>query len=533
MVCCFAATCAATNFVGGRFQAAEKVELHFEDMTIPIQIDELILWQKGLNDQSSEYLIEEKKNVELSFWLNILGFESRAALSEFLSTPLITEKSVERELLHSWAGRKLLDKISDLVIIDQDKTGVKVFNTLEKLLEDQTQASLLDLLKLLPAEVIHFDLDGLVEVISSWRNELEKQQKLLIGLRDLKSVSSEHISLGNNKYSSNFILNDISKEKFKINSSHRSEDFEVQLWRPLSKESTKKHWIIFMPGLGGDPNHFSWLAQSLTKYGWEVVLIDHPGSNTKAMFSLLEGENPFPSGVELFPYRLADLRSVLEAKELGQIKVQANKVILMGHSLGALNALLASGAKPQNGLLERCNKALDDFAITNLSRLIQCQLVDVPLIGEQDIPSLSGIVGLNSFGKLLWPDFIGNQLKVPIFLTGGTFDLITPALSEQLGLLLSANPNDFSRVLIIEGASHFSPIKVDEDESNKSDLYKISDSLVGVNPTSVQSLLAKKIISFLDSLENSVSIPVSLNNYNDGLNFHILDRSVISTLTKN
>ena len=153
------ATLTASNFVSGKFHAAERIEFHFEDMSVPIEIDELILWNKNVRELKQDNQNEKSETIELAFWLNILGFESRAALSDFLSGPLVKDKSMERQLLRSWAGRKLLDEIGDLAIIDQEEIGIMIFNTLEKLLEDQEQISLLDLMKALPSDVIHFNLD--------------------------------------------------------------------------------------------------------------------------------------------------------------------------------------------------------------------------------------------------------------------------------------------------------------------------------------------------------------------------------------
>ena len=155
----------ASNFVSGKFHAAERIEFHFEDMTIPIEIDQLIFWNQKLNQDMQNYQIdqiEDKEVIELGFWLNILGFESRSALSGFLSNPLFKDRSMERQLLRSWSGRKLLDEISDLAVVDKDKTGIMIFNTLENLLDNHNQVSLLDIMKALPSNVIHFNLDRIL-----------------------------------------------------------------------------------------------------------------------------------------------------------------------------------------------------------------------------------------------------------------------------------------------------------------------------------------------------------------------------------
>ena len=147
---------------------------------------------------------------------------------------------------------------------------------------------------------------------------------------------------------------------------------------------------------------------------------------------------------------------------------------------------------------------------------------------------LSAIVGINSFGGLLWEENSYNQINVPLFLTGGTFDLVTPSISEQLGLLLSVSSSQLSRVLLIEGASHFSPIRVDGQmsQSEAKDVFNLGESMVGYHPLSVQSLLAFEIVRFLEKLEEKKSIPSEINLKKDELNFHILDRDIIEKLIR-
>ena len=154
---------------------------------------------------------------------------------------------------------------------------------------------------------------------------------------------------------------------------------------------------------------------------------------------------------------------------------------------------------------------------------------------RENIENLSAIIGMNSFGSFLWQKNLDNQINIPLFLTGGTFDLVTPSISEQLGLLLSLSLSPLSRVLLIEGASHFSPIRVEGqmNHSEGKDLFNLGESIVGYHPLSVQSLLAFEITSFLDNLEEKKSIPSNTNQSKGELKFHILDKSIIEKLIKN
>ena len=66
----------ASDLNRGQLFAADRVEFHFEEMTIPIPIDELNNWNKGLSKQRSSSNQSEENVSDLSFWLNLLGFKT-------------------------------------------------------------------------------------------------------------------------------------------------------------------------------------------------------------------------------------------------------------------------------------------------------------------------------------------------------------------------------------------------------------------------------------------------------------------------
>jgi predicted dienelactone hydrolase len=201
--------------------------------------------------------------------------------------------------------------------------------------------------------------------------------------------------------------------------------------------------------------------------------------------------------------RLADLEAVLDAQRQGDLNMPGDEVVLIGHSLGALTALLASGAAVVPGMDQRCEGALAGLPLTNLSELLQCELAAGRVLeGNEMLPLPRAVVGLNSFGGLIWPHRSSQALSLPMLLVGGTLDLITPALDEQVALLVGLSRHPASRVVVVEGASHFSPIRVDgqESASQGDDLFRLGEELVGVNPLSVQRVIAYEVIGFLNSL---------------------------------
>ena len=159
------------------------------------------------------------------------------------------------------------------------------------------------------------------------------------------------------------------------------------------------------------------------------------------------------------------LDTVIKANNNGRFGLFNDSYILMGHSLGALIALIYEGDLPVDGFEKRCDLALKDLAITNLSKLLQCQLNEIPLPEKNNSKEANGIIGFNSFGSLIWPNEKDSGIKIPVLLIGGTFDLITPLISEQFKVFLSTTSNPLNRFLIIEGSSHFSPIRINDNYS--------------------------------------------------------------------
>jgi predicted dienelactone hydrolase len=224
-----------------------------------------------------------------------------------------------------------------------------------------------------------------------------------------------------------------------------------------------------------------------------------------------------------------DLDAVLASQRKGRLPVKGTNVVLVGHSLGALTALLAAGADPASGIDRRCRASLAAIPLTNLSELLQCELADSRALktAPLDPPPLA-VVGLNSFGGLIWPR--GNPtrpLVMPLLLFGGTLDLITPPLDEQIPLLRRLGQHPLSRVVVVEGASHFSPIRVESQAGSVQgdDLFQLGEELVGVNPLTVQTLIAQEMIQFLEQLE-STSPPAAAGHFDGGTTrWHRLNRN--------
>ena len=144
----------------------------------------------------------------------------------------------------------------------------------------------------------------------------------------------------------------------------------------------------------------------------------------------------------------------------------------------------------------------------------------------------SAIIGFNAFGSLVWPKENSTGIKAPTLLIGGTYDLITPLMNEQFRVFSALN-NSSNRFLIIEGASHFSPIRINKSHEENNDVFKINENFIGSEPILVQNLSTKFIVEFLKNIKDQ-KIPNVIKNQRDlGLDFHLLDLETIKEISKN
>ncbi len=467
-------------------RAAEELDIRLDGLDLPLNLAELERWSRD----------PEARSGELRVWLSLLDPQSQAQLHQLLNTSLVQQRSFTQQMMRSWAGQRVAEELGVLLSTENGNAGPLVLSTLNALLKEQQQVTVLELMRALPVRQLTINLDGLQQLAQGWQQQLFEQKVALQALQTLPLPQGTPLL----PLSDGVLLEqqgsaaDRALQRWRLPVSHREEDLALELW-PVPGATT---WVLLMPGLGGSTDQLRWLAQALHERQWPVVLLDHPGSNELAVRELVQGRR-LPPGAETLPGRVRDLQAVVAAAHSGGLPGLGQRVVLMGHSLAGLTSLLAAGLRPEPGLQRRCKRSLADLPLINLSRLLQCQLPEVPLPAVQPLAQpIAGVVTLNGFGSLLWPHRGLRGLEAPVLMLGGSLDLITPPLSEQLRLFLP-DPNPRSRLVLLEGASHFSPVRM--QPSSEAPLFKFGEEWVGVDPTRVQNLILSLSSEFLWGLE--------------------------------
>ncbi|MFO7628808.1 MAG: alpha/beta hydrolase [Prochlorococcaceae cyanobacterium] len=481
--------------------AADQLQLRLDGLSLPVDLKQLEAWTAN----------PAGRHGDLNTWLELLEGRSRDDLRRLLSAPLLRDRSFGQQLLNSWAGERVLDEVGELLTTgDGRPSGPLLLATLRQLMQQQAQVTTIELLRAVPAPTLAVQLDALVELAGQWRQQLARQQLALQRLQELPLARQRASSVPatNSAASPRSVL---------LRVAHRPEPLSLSLWP--ARGPAHSSWVLLMPGLGGSPQQLAWLADDLAGRGWPVLVLSHPGSDEQAVRYLLDGQRP-PPGAEVLPDRLADVQAVLAAERQGLLPPLGDGVVLMGHSLGGLTALLASGVRPQRGLEQRCGLALAGIPLTNLSQVLQCQLSGVALPQHLPGEGVKAVVAFNVFGSLLWPQRSLARLEVPVLLLAGSLDLVTPPLSEQLELFLpQRNPN--SRLVLVEGASHFSVVRLPDTQQA---IFRLGEEFVGVAPERAQALIAGLTADFLSALERPGGL-LPQRRLQQGITAHVLDRA--------
>ncbi len=502
-------------------RGAQQLVVRFDGLELPIDLQELEAWTRNPRSRGGS----------LAPWLQLLDPQAQLGLARLLRAPLLRDRSFGMELLSSWTGAQMLREVGGLLRGPGDEnTAPALLATLRRLFARQPVVSSLELLQALPQERLTLQVDGLLALAGYWRDQLRHQAEAVEQLRALPLPLHQSRPL----LTSARLGVAAAPQLLLLPVAHRSTPLPLELW-PGGVETAGRPLLLLMPGLGGSSSQLRWLAQALADRGWPLLLLEHPGSDELAVKAALLGDGP-PPGAESVPLRLADLQAVLSARREGRLPTLGSDgpdpgVVLLGHSLGGLAALMATGLPPEAGLADRCRSALVALPLTNLSRLLQCQLVAItgdgappsPAVAAAAMPELAGVplrgvVTFNGFGSLLWPRRGLADLPVPVLMVGGSLDLVTPPVQEQL-LLLASSVHPRSRLVLVDGGSHFSAVRLQADDQA---LVRLGDELVGQEPLQVQSLLLQLTLEFLHSARHP-SLLTPQRREHGGVQAYVLD----------
>ena len=518
-------TCLATllcSAVWSRSLAAEHFVLRFNDLELSVTLEELRQWSE--NPASEQ---------DLDIWFQLVAPGDRDSLARVLRRGIDLRQGVVPAWLDSWIGRQLVTQLGSFITTDAGPGGPALLAALRKGVE-QGKASPVELAGLVPSLELRIDANALLKQAKLFRASLEQQKVLLRRVRELPlparyvgEVPGETAPSANGVTALS-LATPLPQRDLQLSLPHRQEPLDISLIVPDRAPTMHRHWVLITTGLGSSRSQLRWLADALALQGWPAMVLQHPGSDEAAITAALRGESGPPEADNL-QLRLTDLSRVIARARAGQLlgaaELQGRDVVVVGHSLGAFSTALMAGATLRPGIEQRCHQALDSLVLFNSSQLLQCQLapsLPPPLPPQEGV---AAVVLLNSFGSLGWDVNGLSGMRLPLLSVAGSLDLITPPGPEQLRPFLET-PHPHSRLALIDGASHFSPIRVAAEEEV---LFGIGEALVGVDPPRIQHAISQLTTDFISGLEqNRPLAPQHLRV--SGVNVRLIDRAQARTV---
>lgn len=222
--------------------------------------------------------------------------------------------------------------------------------------------------------------------------------------------------------------------------------------------------IVISHGLGADRTDFAALAQHLASHGFAVAALDHPGSNSQQLSSLLRGAareavepNEFVNRPLDVSYLLDELQRLNQSSPSLQGRFNLRQVGVLGHSFGGYTALALAGARLNFAQLQQeCNSDTINPSSANFSLLLQCQALDLPSQTKYRLQDrrIRAVFALNPISSSIFGQKGLRQIQVPVMLVAGSDDTVTPALLEQICPFTWLNsPNKY--LVLVQGGTHF------------------------------------------------------------------------------
>lgn len=235
---------------------------------------------------------------------------------------------------------------------------------------------------------------------------------------------------------------------------HRSAPLELLVMQPSGPANGQL--VLISHGLWDSPQSFQGWGQVLAARGYAVLMPWHPGSDAQQQTAVLTGTAPPPSPDEL-TLRGRDLIAILDAVAAGQLVgvngVDAQRVVVIGHSWGATTALQLAGVKPSEvSLQQRCSDL--NHPDRNLSWTLQCSwLTAVDQAALQD-PRVIAVAAVSPPLSLLFPPGSGRQMSGRALLVSGSHDWVVPPDPEAIEPLRQGRPLG-NQLVLVQGGDHF------------------------------------------------------------------------------
>ncbi|KAF3890832.1 alpha/beta hydrolase [Tolypothrix bouteillei VB521301] len=450
---------------------------------------------------------EGKITDEFAFYTKRIKSNQLNQLRDLLQTKFEVTPTLVSQFTYSAIGETLLKRLGEFLLTDKRQNG---FYALRSALilsaADRDGLTFVNLIRRYPSPALRLNLTETQSTIENLSELLKKRDVLVIALKEI--AQTEAATQLNTDFSK---LPDLRlpgsfnwvKKTISLDDKSRDRQFEADLYLPQTPTKTQNASafpvIVISHGVAEDKETFAYVAQHLASYGFAVAVIEHPGSDAKKFQQYFAGLAGPPQPQELIN-RPLDVKFLLDELERlstsdpilkGQLNLQ--QVGAIGHSLGGYTSLALSGATID---FEQVRKDCNPNRSLNLSVFLQCRAYQLPAANYpiQD-QRIKAVMALNPLCSTILGQRGLSQIKVPVMLVGGSQDIFTPAVPEQIRPFTWLQTQN-KYLVLMENATHFS---TSQKLNSSQGVLPVPPSLIGPDPAIAQVYVKALSLAFFQT----------------------------------
>lgn len=401
---------------------------------------------------------------DLSFYARFLDEEGLANFREFLQRRLDVSHVVISQLTYTPIGEQVLKRLGNVILTERRLDG---FYALRAALilsaADPEGMTIINIMRKFPTSGIRMSANQLLQLQRQFTTLFNYQKAAVNAVSQVAEKEAEatgKIPLPGNlqnpgryRFSQRTFQLTRNNQSFERTNSQHS--FRVELYIPegLSEPAPV---VIISHGLGSAPKAFAYLGEHLASHGFVAVIPQHIGSDAVRRQALLLGIARSSVDRMEFIDRPLDIKHTInELERLSQSelagRINLQKVAVIGHSFGGYTALALGGAKfNQARIAQECNNRKITL---NASYFLQCLAADLPILTEDFSDSrVKATIALNPLTSIVFGPEGMSQIQVPTMILGGSADIITSVVEEQIQpFIWMKNPDKYLSVVIPSG----------------------------------------------------------------------------------
>lgn len=448
---------------------------------------------------------------DFAFYAKRAKPEQLAQLREFLQTKFNVSPTLVSQFTYSPIGEKILQRLGELVQVETRQNG---FYALRSALilsaADPEGLTLVNIIRRYPSPSIRLNFSETVNTFGQLSDLLQKRDVVVAALQQIADKDTTQAQIDFSQQPDIRLAGGFNYQKLTLNLRDRTREnkfgsiserkLNTDLYLPQSRQNkTPFPVIVISHGLAEDRNTFVYLAKHLVSYGFAVAVIEHPETNSKEFQQFLSGIASPPEATDLInrpldiKYLLDELQRLNDSDVNLKGKLNLQQVGVIGHSLGGYTALALAGATIN---FPQVRKDCSPNRSLNLSVFLQCGALEVP---PANYPikdeRVKAILAFNPLNSTIFGSKGVSQIKIPTMLVGGSQDIVTPAVPEQI-FPFTRLPNPDKYLALIENGTHFT---VETDPPASQRVIPVPNGLLGPNRAPAYSYVKALSVAFFET----------------------------------